>query len=67
MKSSDHIQNISKVTFENLDCFKHVSISSYLLVTLHLPQALRDGEASKDDKMGSTYSNLNMLYVMDST
>ena len=34
-------------------------------MTLHLPQPLTDGEASKDDKMSSTHPNLNSSNVMD--
>ena len=66
MKSGDHVQNISKFTFDLSDYVKHFSFLSYHFVTLHLPWPLMDGEHSKDDKMSSTHTNSNMLDVLDS-
>ena len=66
MKSGDHVQNISEFTFYFSECLKHFSFSSYLLVTLHLPWPLMDGEASKANKMSSTHPNSNPSDVMDS-
>ena len=66
MKCSDHVQKISKFTFELSFCFKHLSFLSYLHVTLHLPQLLTAGEASKTDKMSSIHPNSKPSNVMDS-
>ena len=66
MKSGYHVQNISKLAFDLSNCVKHFSFSSYLLVTLHLPQPLTDGEASKDDQISYTHPNLNSSNIMDS-
>lgn len=65
-KLGDHVQKISKFTFELSDCIKHFPILRYLLVTLHLPQPLTDDKDSKTDKMSSTHPNLNLSDVMDS-
>jgi hypothetical protein len=65
MKHGDHVQKISKFTFELSNCFKQFSFPSYLLVTLHLLEPLMDGEDSKDDKMGSTHPNLNPSNFLD--
>ena len=62
----DHVQNISKFTFELSNCFKHFQICNYIHVTLHLPQPLMDGEDSKTNKMSSTHPNLIPSDVMDS-
>ena len=66
MKNGDHVQKISKFTFELSYCFKHLSFSSYHLVTLHLPWPLVDGEASKANKMSYTHPNSNLTDVLDS-
>jgi hypothetical protein len=65
MKLGNHVQNISKFTFELLDYLKHFQISNYLHVTLHLPQSLTDDDDSKDNKMSFTHSNSNLSDVLD--
>ena len=55
IESGDNVRNVSKFTFEIPYCFKHVYFLSYLLVTLHLPWPLTDGEASKADKLSFTH------------
>ena len=66
MKRGEHVSNTSNFTFHLSECFKHFQFLSYLLVTLHLPWPLADGEASKADKMSWTHPNLNLSDVLSS-
>ena len=57
IRIGNQIQNLSKCTINLLENFHHLLLSSYLLVTLHLPWSLAVGGSSNVDKMSSTHPN----------